>query len=293
MSDSWNLAPGERMSDGLIAMDRLGGGEDNEVYLAWHEPMFSLLVAKLLRPSRVPDDRAVARFLREADVLRSLNHPVIVRLFDVDLSAERPTLLMEHLDGPSLGKLMRRHGRLSLEQTLPLALQLCSALHFMHERGFVHLDVKPDNVVMTSPPRLIDFSIARSVEEAAKIVSPLGTDAYMAPEQCDPSRARVGPQADVWGLGATLFHAVSGRVPYASALETLEERFPQIDRHPDPLPEDVPEQLRITIFACLDPDPDSRPSPESVAMSLEALVSQMPRKPILSPPKPRWKPRKD
>ena len=86
----------------------------------------------------------------------------------------------------------------------------------MERRGFVHLDVKPDNIIMGIPPRLIDLCIARSLERAGRTRGPIGTDAYMAPEQCgaDGWKATIGAPADVWGLGATLYHAASGRRPF-------------------------------------------------------------------------------
>ena len=111
--------------------------------------------------------------------------------------------MLEHLEGPTLDELLRRDGTLALEQLLPLALHVASALHYMAAEGVVHLDVKPSNVVMGAPPRLIDLSVARTLAQAAKLRSPIGTDAYMAPEQRTPD-GRIGPPTDVFGLAATL-----------------------------------------------------------------------------------------
>lgn len=287
--DSWGFSEGEEIATGIRCVQPLGGGPDNEVYLVWDEELFSLVVAKLLRPSRLSDENFIRRFLRESDVLESLEHPVVVRLFGSVMSADRPMLLIEHLDGPSLGSLIGRHHALDMEQLLPLALQLCSALHYMHGQGFVHLDLKPDNVIMTSPPRLIDFSIARTIEDAAKVSVPIGTDAYMPPEQCDPSLATIGPAADVWGLGATLWHAITGRQPFSGEGSS---RFPQLENHPDQLTARVPDDLRMTLFSCLEKEPGDRPDPAQVALSLESAVSALPRNPILAPPKPRIRPRR-
>src|SRR6202000_1178879 len=92
-----------------------------------------------------------------------------------------PPLLLEHLEGPTLRELLDRHGPLSLEQLLPLALHIASALHYLAAEGVVHLDVKPSNIVMGAPPRLIDLSVARTLERALLTSTPVGTDAYMAP----------------------------------------------------------------------------------------------------------------
>ena len=111
----------------------------------------------------------------------------------------------------------------------------------MAGEGWVHLDVKPRNVVMTSSPRLIDLSVARRVGAARRISRPVGTDAYMAPEQCDPARfTEIGPAADVWGLGATLFEALTGRQAYPS---DHDGRFPQLRVGPPSLPDKAPPAL--------------------------------------------------
>ena len=147
-------------------------------------------------------------------------------------------LLLEHLEGPPLQSLLERHGPLGLEQLPPLGLHVASALHYMAAEGFVHLDVKPENLVMGAPPRVIDFSVARSVAAAAKIARPIGTDAYMAPEQCGAGGdgvPPVGPAADVFGLGATLQHAMTGARPFprevgARNASDPEVRFPGLPR---------------------------------------------------------------
>ena len=164
---------------------------------------------------------------------------MIVRGFDAVLEGPHPHVLIEHLEGPSLRRLIRRGGPLPLQQLLPLALHVAGALQYLNNEGVAHLDVKPDNIIMGVPPRLIDLSIARSFERAAQLTPPIGTDAYMAPEQCAPERyeAPVGHAADVWGLGATLHRSVSGSRPFpreksARDSDVPEERFPQLVTRP-------------------------------------------------------------
>ena len=118
------------------------------------------------------------------------------------------------------------------QQYLPLAIDLASALHYFRHLGQVHLDVKPSNIIMGSPARLIDLSVMRSVEEQRRLDHVIGTDAYLSPEQADPGRLGApGPPSDVWGLGATLFHAIAGDRPYAEGDPTATEvalRHPQV-----------------------------------------------------------------
>ncbi len=142
------------------------------------------MVAKVLRPELAGEERALAELRREAEALERLAHPVIVRGFDAALCGPYPHLLMEHLEGPTLGRLIKKGGPLPLQQALPLALHVAAALHYMAHERMVHLDVKPDNIVMGVPPRLIDLSIACDLDRAARLRGPIGTDSYMAPEQC-------------------------------------------------------------------------------------------------------------
>ena len=125
-------------------------------------------------------------------------------------------MLIEHLEGPTLRRLVKRGGPLPPEQLLPLVMHVAAALHYMGEEGMVHLDVKPANIIMGVPPRLIDLSVARTFDRAARIAGPIGTDPYMAPEQCDPEAypGAIGPPTDVWGIGATAWWALLGRAPF-------------------------------------------------------------------------------
>jgi serine/threonine protein kinase len=289
VSESWGLDEGASLVEGRVAIKPLGGGSRYEVYLVWDERLFSLAVAKVLRPDQVEDERSLRELSEEAHALEALVHPVIVRGFDAVLDGPRPHLLLEHLEGPSLRRLLKRGGPVALQQLLPLALHVAGALAYMSHERFVHLDVKPDNVIMGVPPRLIDLSIARSFERAARITSPIGTDAYMPPEQCDPKRyrAEIGPAADVWGLGATLHHTVTGEVPFprekgARDSDDPETRFPQLVAEPQPLPGELPGELREALEAMLDKDPAARPTAEELASRLEPVVAELPRKLRLS-----------
>ncbi|MGH3012931.1 MAG: protein kinase domain-containing protein, partial [Gaiellaceae bacterium] len=168
---------------------------------------------------------------------------------------------------------------------LPLGLQLASALHYLEEEKVVHLDVKPSNVILGAPARLIDLSIAQPLDELAAITHRIGTDAYMAPEQCDPKR--LGPltsAADVWGMGASLFHGAAGMPPFPQGVRdgSREERFPQLQEEPAPLPGTLDPEAAELITACLAFEPERRPTAAEVAEELEHLVAAVPQRPVLS-----------
>lgn len=277
---TWGLDEGDRIADGRTVLRRLGGGKRYEVFLVWDDHRLAVLVAKVLRPDQARDVDALRDLGREAEALARLSHPVVVRGFDAVLGGRFPHLLIEHLEGPTLADLLARDGALALEQLLPLGLHVASALHYLAAEGVVHLDVKPDNVVMGAPPRLIDLSVARTLVQAARVAHPIGTDAYMAPEQADPRAfaGAIGPPADVFGLAATLHHAASGERPFPSAPG---ERFPQLTRTPSRLPRRVPRELASLLCAGLAREPGERPTATEFAAGLEPLVSALPHRLVL------------
>ena len=277
---TWGFVEGDAIAEGRTVLRRLGGGVRYEVLLVWDDARFAVLVAKVLRPDQREDPAAWRDIRREADALQRLAHPSLVRGFDAVLDGRFPHLLIEHLEGPTLLALLERHGPLPPEQALPLALHVAAALHYLAGEDTVHLDVKPSNVVMGAPPRLIDLSVTRSCAAAARLRRPVGTDAYMAPEQCDPARGPAGPPADVFGLGATLHHALAGRPPFprpAGARGSADPavRFPQLVRAPERLPGALPPRLAELIRAALDADPAARPTAAAFAAGLEPLVAEL------------------
>ncbi len=270
---SWGFAEGAEIVPGRHAVRLLGGGHRYEAYLAWDDELRALVVVKIVRPDLVGHPGVLAGMAGEARALERLSHPVIVRGFDAVLGGERPHLVLELLDGPRLSTLVRT-SVVAVEQVLSLGLQLASAAHYLSARGIVHLDIKPRNVIMAGPPRLIDLSVALPVEELATITTPVGTDSYMAPEQCDPARfAELGPPADVWGIGVTLYGALARQ----KAFESTSERFPQLERRPAPLPRDVPPMLAELVFATLEPRAVDRPTAAELADALEPIVATLPR----------------
>jgi serine/threonine-protein kinase len=252
----------------------LGGGLRYEAYLAWDDDLRALVALKVVRPDLVREEGVLGGLAGEVRALERLNHPSIVRAFDAVLDGERPHLVLELLDGPRLSTLVRT-SVVAVEQVLSLGLQLSAAVHYLGTRGIVHLDIKPANVIMAGPPRLIDLSVALPFEELASIRAPVGTDAYMAPEQADRTRfAEIGPRADVWGIGVTLYEALAQRRAFRS---TAAERFPQLARRPEPLPRHVPPKLDELVFATLEQRPADRPTAAELGDALEPLVAALPR----------------
>lgn len=162
------------------------------------------------------EDVNVARVRREARLAASLNHPNVVAVFDLVEEAGRYWLVMEYVEGVSLGRLVRDQGRLPVNEAASVAIQAASGLAAAHAEGIVHRDVKPGNIMVTpdGEVKLTDFGIARADSDAALTQTGLltGSPAYLAPEIASGHAAN--PASDVWSLGATVYHALAGRPPY-------------------------------------------------------------------------------
>jgi len=270
---TWGFAEGDEIAPGREAVRLLGGGHRYEAWLAWDQRLRTLVVAKLLRPDQAGQPAALRVLRHEAAMLSRLSHPLLVRSFGAEPEGEHPHLVLELVDGPRLSTLIRRYG-LILEQALPLALNLSSVLHYLSEEGVVHLDVKPRNVVMAGSPRLIDLSVARAVDDLGTLRAPVGTDAYMAPEQCDPARfAEIGAPSDVWGLGVTLHEAFTGELPYPRP--SLDLAQPQLSCGPQAA-DGVPPALERLLMSCLEPRPADRPTAAELGDALEPFVDALP-----------------
>jgi eukaryotic-like serine/threonine-protein kinase len=287
---SWGFAEGDEISPGRTALRRLGGGRRYDAYLGWDDHMHSVVVFKVVRPHLAEDARVLRGLREEWETIERLTHPVIVRGFDAELEGPRPHLVLEHLEGPRLSSLVRKYGPLPAEQLVPLGIQLSSAVHYLGQEGIVHLDIKPSNAIMGAPPRLIDLSVALPVDAAGDLRSHVGTDAYMSPEQCDPEGlGPVGPAADVWGLGVTLYKAATGALPYPEPGDEgsmPDERWPQLVEEPEPISGMIPSEVAEAIMDCLRYEPSERPSPAELSTRLEPVLGGLP-KPRLRKSKPR------
>lgn len=269
---------GATIAAGRTVVELLGGGRRYEAYLVWDERLYAPAVAKVLRPNLLTDEPAVRKLRREAELLRRLAHPVLVRGLDAHLDGPAPHLLLEHVAGTDVRRLVKEAGPLSFEELLEVGGQVAGVLHYLAAEEVVHLDVKPSNVVYGQLSRLIDLGAARTIEHASRLSAPFGTDAFMAPELCAAGSggSLVGPAADVWSLGATLYYAATGEVPFprragAKISGDPAARFPQLVARPERLPSYVPRSLAALTVRMLAADPSERPRAAEVADELAAL----------------------
>lgn len=261
--ESWEAAVGDELIPHCGVQSKLGGGFAYEAYACFDERLLASVVVKIVRPHLVHDPSTLRTLDRETTVLGQLNHPVIVRGLHAELGGDRPYLALERLTGPRLSTLLRTYGPLAIEQVLPLGMQLASALHYLHGCGIVHLDIKPSNIIMEATPRLIDFSVARCLDEAAALDHVVGTNRYLSPEQADPrGQAPVGPASDVWAVGVTLMEALSGLRPDDGVPPALQQ---------------LPTHIAVLLRGCLDPIPQARPTPAELFNAFDPWTARLRR----------------
>lgn len=260
-ADSWQLISGDVIVADCTVHERLGGGRDYEAFAAFDGGRLCPVVVKVLRPSRASDPGALRRLHREIEVTGRLNHPGLVRGLHASLDAPRPYLCLERVFGPSVFSAVRGHEALDIAVAVPLLLEVASALHYVHSEGFVHLDVTPANIVLGSPARLIDLSLARPVEDAAHLDGPLGTRGFRAPEVLGVNgEHHAGPASDIWSLAASIHFGLTGHM---------------VDDG-ERLPEHVPSALSGLLSAMLAHDAADRPTAENVFDVADALAAELP-----------------
>lgn len=277
MSSSWEMRRGDEIDPTLVALDPLGGGSRYEVFAAWDRLLFCKVAVKIVRPDRIDSERSLARVELEAAIAARLTHPNLVRFLRWNPALPRPYLVFEYIGAQTVADHLANIGPVSVAETCLLGIRMLSALHYLHSVSVLHLDVKPSNVTMGDPPRLLDLSVARFAPGPLQLRSPIGTAQYMAPEQCTP--AHVSTRTDFWGLGATLYEALTGSAPFdAGRPEASEpgERYPQLVERPTPLRDVMPElpsPLDAVVMRCLAPDPRERPdSAVEMALALHRVL---------------------
>ena len=264
-------------------LDHLGTGGMSSVYLAEHTLMQRLRAIKVLPKNRVGDSSYLARFYREAQATASLDHPNIVRAFDLDHQDDRHYLVMEYVQGRDLLSIVQEEGPLDYEAAANFIAQAAEGLNYAHEQGLIHRDVKPANLLVNQfgVVKILDLGLALiCTDDAASLTllhneNVIGTADYLAPEQALNSHA-VDPRADIYGLGGTLYFALTGHPPFSAG--TLAQR---IAKHQTEVPPsilvdrpDCPRELLDTCAKMLQKKPEDRfQSCREVAELLECWLA--------------------
>jgi serine/threonine protein kinase len=254
---------GARIAEAITVLRVVDGGGKEPVYIVWHHESWCPMACKVYRTQAGAE--------REAKVLGSLAHPYIVRLLGLE---EPGLLLMEFIEGQTLASMIdeARAHRLGVSDAMRVAIHLAAALQHVHARGFIHLDVKPANVMISGNgrPILFDFGSARGMD-ALRPGRVTGTDLYIAPEECALGEAT--PASDVFSFGVSLYEMLTGEVPFGKGTEA--DPFPQTSREAIParrLRPSLPKELDALVLSCLAREPERRPDLHSLTLSLHGFI---------------------
>ncbi|MDC3379245.1 serine/threonine protein kinase, partial [Planctomycetota bacterium] len=265
--------------EGFRLTKRLGQGGAGTVYAGEVISTGRQVAVKVLLEDA--DEVSRRRFEQEAGIVGRLDHPAIGRVIGLRSSGGRPCLVRELVPGRSLMDRIQAEGALPWQQVVAIGARIADALAHAHGRGVIHRDVKPGNVILVDPgeaPVLIDFDLARrdytnSMTQLTETGEGLGTISYLAPEQLRDAHS-VDGRADVYGLGMTLYHALSGSLPF---IEFEPEELFDALLHSGPRPltqlvRDAPPAVMAAIRTAYAIDPGARyPSAEHMARAFGSL----------------------
>ncbi len=270
------------LGDRYTLVELLGDGGMAKVYLARDNSLDREVALKVLREQFAGDEEFVERFRREAMSVAALNHPGIVQVYDRGRTEDGTFyIVMEYVPGGTLKERIKGKGNLASGEAAGIASQVADALAVAHDRGIIHRDIKPQNVLLTASgeAKVSDFGIARaaSAKTMTQTNSLLGTLAYMSPEQVRGER--VGPASDLYSLGVVLYEMLTGELPYqgddpiATAMKHLDEP----PRNPQEMNSAVPEELDALVVKLLAKDPEDRyVSAASLSEDLRRVRDELP-----------------
>ncbi len=277
-------------------LDRIGEGRMAGVYRAVHESSGEAAAVKVLPPSKAKDPLTLARFQRETKLALALNHPSVVRAIEAGESNGVHYLVMEHLDGGTLQELLAERGKLAVREAVRIAFLTALGLQHVHEKGLVHRDLKPGNLMLCPRPapgestlrslvKILDIGLGRKLFDASDRDDPdqwvtadgvtLGTPDYLAPEQARDART-ADIRADIYSLGCTLYHMLTGLPPFPDK-NPVQKVVRHAKEPPRPIAEvqrDVPAALDNVVAKMLAKAPAQRfAAPIEAAEALKAFLA--------------------
>ncbi len=261
---------GATFADKYLLEEHLGSGGMCDVYSGRHIAMDKRVAVKVLRPELAVDPKIAERFEQEARAASRIHHPHAINVTDYGIEDGTPFIVMELINGQTLGEMLRKDGAFSIERASNILRQASSALDAAHAEGVVHRDIKPDNILVTEYDgnewvKLVDFGVAKIQEDlnrrgaltGAHFI--VGTPRYMSPEQCD--ERPVDARSDIYSLGVVLYEMLSGEAPFDGNSSTR-LLMAHASEPPPPLRErnpNLPAEIEAVVMKALDKDPARRP----------------------------------
>lgn len=266
-----------------ILMELLGEGGMGQVFKARHRTLDRLCAVKVIRRERVTKPASVQRFLREAKATAKLSHPNIVAVYDADQTNGTYYLAMEYVEGTDLSKLVRTKGPLQPDKACSYLIQAAQGLQHAHEKGLVHRDIKPQNLLIQTngQVKILDMGLALLTESAqvAELTqegSIMGTPAYLSPEQGMNAHA-ADVRSDIYSLGCTFFFALVGRAPFtgATVMQVLTGHLQKDVPSIAPAVKDAPPGLDAVLRRMMSKKPEDRfQTPAEVVAAVQAVVAR-------------------
>lgn len=258
---------GTVIADRYVLADRIGTGGTADVFRSTDRILERDVALKLLRTTS-EDPQARARFAVEAKTLAVLNHPGLVTVLDAGIDGDQPFLVMELIDGPNLSQQLRSEGALPAAQVRELGVQLAEAVAYAHDRGVVHRDIKPGNILLRTDGRavLTDFGIARLLSDPAQHTQAgdvIGSPAYLSPEQV--TGGDVTPAVDIYALGLVLLELSTGIRAFPGP--SIEAAIARLST-PPAIPVSLDRRLQTLLSRMTALDPAQRPLAREVAEEL-------------------------
>ncbi len=254
------ISPGKVLGGRYRTEERIASGGMGDVWRCVDDVLGRTVAVKILLPSLLDEPGFAERFRAEARTMATINHPSVVDIYDYGSdNFIGAYLVMEYVEGDALSRTLSRVGRLTAARTMALVAQAADALHAAHQKGIVHRDVKPGNLLVRPNGSLIltDFGIARSAGAAQLTAagSVLGTASYISPEQAMGEQA--SPLSDIYALGVVAYQCLAGRRPFEGG-NPLEIAMRHVREIPPPLPGDIPPMVRSIVERAIAKDPAAR-----------------------------------
>ncbi len=260
-------------------LEEIARGGMGVVYKARQKPVKRLVALKMILTGQMASNEERERFLREAELAANLDHPNIVPIYEVSEFQGCPFFSMKLIEGHSLSRLIKQKTQeksaFDAAAAARLTATVARAVHFAHEHGFLHCDLKPSNILLERDgrPYVTDFGLAKRASEDSSLSlsgAILGTPSYMAPEQASGSRKGLSPATDVYGLGAILYELLTGVPPFRNptVMETVVEVLERDPLPPRELRPEIPRKMETICLKCLEKDPRLR-YPSALALAEE------------------------